>query len=141
MRKIKLYSSLGVSGTIETNVRTLGELKPLLREREIDSSGLAFLVGETKNELTMDDSVLPEGDFKLYLLPKKTKSGNSYNFERLADLFRDIAEIFDELSESGCTSTAVAAAKVDERLSAEDKEAIAEVRRMSGQSSSSDDWS
>lgn len=132
MRKIKLYSSLGVSGTIETNVRTLGELKPLLRDREIDSSGLAFLVGETKNELTVDEAILPEGDFKLYLLPKKTKSGNSYKYEQLAELFQDIANIFQELSEQGVHNTEMVKTKIEERLSFEDQEALEEVRRMSG---------
>ena len=34
MRKIKIYSTVGASGTIETDVRTLGELKP----RYIDES-------------------------------------------------------------------------------------------------------
>ena len=135
MRKIKLYSSLGVSGTIETNVRTLRELKPLLRDREIDATGLAFLVGETKNELTVDEAVLPEGDFKLYLLPKKTKSGNAYQFERLAGLFQDIADIFQDLADSGVSDTLVAKTKIEERLSAEDEESIAEIRRMTGSTS------
>lgn len=131
MRKIKLYSSLGVSGTIETNVTTLGQLKPLLRDREIDSEGLAFLVGETKNELTMDDSILPEGDFKLYLLPKKTKSGNSNKFARLASLFEDISDIFSELASQKNESYEVTEAKISERLSFEDQEALDEVQKLS----------
>jgi len=76
MRKIKIYSTVGASGSIDTNVRTLGELKPLLRQREINYDGMKLLVGETRNELSVDESILPEGDFKLYLMPQKTKSGN-----------------------------------------------------------------
>lgn len=76
MRNIKIYSTVGSSGTITTDVRTLGDLKPLLEQREIDYNGMKLLVGETRNELSVDESILPEGDFKLYLMPQKTKSGN-----------------------------------------------------------------
>ena len=38
-RKIKIYTTNGMPGTIETNVSTLGELKPILRQREIDYNG------------------------------------------------------------------------------------------------------
>ena len=74
-RKIKIYTTNGMPGTIETNVSTLGELKPILRQREINYDDMKMLVGETKNELSVDEAVLPTEDFKLYLMPVKTKSG------------------------------------------------------------------
>lgn len=92
-RKIKVLSTVGVSGTIETNVTSLGELKPLLRQREINISGMKMMVGETRNELNLDDAVLPEGDFKLYLMPAKTKSGGD-----AADTCRQIASLFSTLA-------------------------------------------
>lgn len=108
IRVIKVYSTVGVSGTIETNVTTLGELKPLLAERSINYNDMVLLVGETRNELNVDDALLPEGNFKLYLMPKKTKSGNaSDDFSELADEFdsiasscESIANIFRNLSEN-----------------------------------------
>ena len=78
-RKIKIYTTNGMPGTIETNVSTLGELKPLLRQREVNYDGMKMLVGETKNELSQDEAILPEGDFKLYLMPAKTKSGVDFD--------------------------------------------------------------
>ena len=77
IRTIKIYSTVGVSGVIETNVTTLAELKPLLSQRGIDYAGMKMLIGETRNELSQDEAILPEGDFKLYLMPVKTKSGGT----------------------------------------------------------------
>lgn len=92
-RKIKVLSTLGVSGTIETNVTTLGELKPLLEQREINITGMKLMVGETRNELNLDDAKLPEGDFKLYLMPAKTKSGT----RTVSDIAYNLAALFEEL--------------------------------------------
>jgi len=107
-RKIKVLSTVGVSGTIETNVSTLGELKPLLSAREINFSGMKIMVGETRNELTMDEAVLPEGDFKLYLMPQKTKSGGELSSklyslaEKLTDIADELEEVGQELAEGSC---------------------------------------
>ena len=77
-RKIKIVTTVGISGTIETDVTTLGDLKPLLAAQDISYSGMKLLIGQTKNELSEDVAILPEGDFKLYLVPSKTKSGASF---------------------------------------------------------------
>lgn len=74
-RRIKIYTTLGSPGTIETDATTLGELRPMLSAQSINTSGMKLLVGETRNELSEDVAILPEGDFKLYLVPSKTKSG------------------------------------------------------------------
>ena len=91
-RKIKIYTTNGMPGTIETNVSTLGELKPILRQREVNYEGMKLLIGETKNELSQDEAVLPEGDFKLYLMPAKTKSGVDFD-----EMEEAIARIEDKL--------------------------------------------
>ena len=44
MRKIKIYTTAGMPGTIETNISTLRELKPLLRQRGINYDGMKMLV-------------------------------------------------------------------------------------------------
>lgn len=77
-RKIKVYSTRGQSGIeIETNVTTLGELSGVLNahDYELDLSRMKAVVGQTKATLESNDSVLPEGDFTLFLMPTKTKSG------------------------------------------------------------------
>ena len=143
-RKIKIYTTAGMPGTIETNVSTLGELKPLLRQREVNYDGMKMLVGETKNELSQDEAVLPEGDFKLYLMPAKTKSG--IDFEEVEENITNIYKIVENIEEkldkvlnllSNPISTPSVASQVSS-LSAEDQREIDELRRLSA--GGSNEW-
>ena len=136
-RKIKIYTTAGVPGTIETNVSTLGELKPLLRQREINYEGMKMLVGETKNELSVDEATLPTGDFKLYLMPAKTKSGvdfddMEYSIERIENKVDRILSKLDSINTSLVVSTS--ASKVADPISLEDQREIEELRRLAGES-------
>ena len=135
-RKIKIYTTAGIPGTIETNVSTLGELKPLLRQREINYDGMKMLVGETKNELSVDEATLPEGDFKLYLMPAKTKSGvdfeeMEYAVERIENKVDRILSKLDSINTSLVVSTS--ASKVADPISLEDQREIEELRRLAGE--------
>lgn len=134
-RSIKVYTTVGVSGTFETNVRTLGELKPILREQEIDYSGMKMLVGETKNELNVDDAILPEGDFKLYLVPQKTKSGSiESDLEDLQDSVDENSAKLDRILSiltSGSYGGGPVISSDKSSISAEDEKALAEIRSMS----------
>ena len=138
-RKIKIYTTAGMPGTIETNVSTLGELKPLLRQREINYDGMKMLVGETKNELSVDEATLPEGDFKLYLMPAKTKSG--VDFDKMEEAIERIENKLDMvLSKLDSKSNVVSSAPQTNSLSAEDQREIEEVRRLASGGSSSNEW-
>ena len=135
-RKIKIYTTAGIPGTIETNVSTLGELKPLLRQREINYEGMKMLVGETKNELSVDEATLPEGDFKLYLMPAKTKSGVDLDemeeaIERIENKVDRILSKLDSINTSLVVSTS--ASKVADPISLEDQREIEELRRLAGE--------
>ena len=135
-RKIKIYTTAGMPGTIETNVSTLGELKPLLRQREINYDGMKMLVGETKNELSVDEAVLPTEDFKLYLMPAKTKSGVDFDemeeaIERIENKVDRILSKLDSINTSSVVSTL--ASKVAEPISLEDQREIEELRRLAGE--------
>lgn len=137
MRKIKIYSTVGASGTIETDVRTLGELKPILRQREINYYGMKMLVGETRNELSVDEAVLPEVDFKLYLMPEKTKSGNVVSkLERLAEIFGEAQEICEDLAfeieYNGDDISSSVVSSTSKALSFEDMEAMEDLKRLQG---------
>ena len=141
-RKIKIYTTAGMPGTIETNVSTLGELKPLLRQREIDYDDMKMLVGETKNELSVDEAVLPTEDFKLYLMPAKTKSGVDFdeieeNVDDILDRVENIEEKLDKVLNllSNPISTPSVAPQVSS-LSAEDQREVEELRRLAGNSTS-----
>ena len=145
-RKIKIYTTNGMPGTIETNVSTLGELKPILRQREVNYDGMKLLVGETRNELSVDEATLPEGDFKLYLMPAKTKSGVDFDemeetLERIESTVDRIEDKLDEVLNllSNPVSTPSVVSQVSS-LSAEDQREIEEVRRLSGGISSSNEW-
>jgi hypothetical protein len=145
-RKIKIYTTNGMPGTIETNVSTLGELKPILRQREVNYDGMKLLVGETKNELSQDEAILPEGDFKLYLMPAKTKSG--VDFDEMEDSINRIAadveriedkldKILSKLDNEFHTVTSVS---VTSPISPEDQREIEEVRRLASGGSPSNEW-
>ena len=140
-RKIKIYTTNGMPGTIETNVSTLGELKPILRQREVNYDGMKLLVGETKNELSQDEAILPEGDFKLYLMPAKTKSG--VDFDEMEEAIERIEDkldmILSKLDSKSCTASSVSVSQTSS-LSAEDQREIEEVRRLASGGSSSNEW-
>ena len=140
-RKIKIYTTAGMPGTIETNVSTLGELKPLLRQREINYDGMKMLVGETKNELSVDEAVLPTEDFKLYLMPAKTKSG--VDFDEMEEAVERIEDKLDEVlsllrnggGNVGAVGNSVAQTS---SISPEDQREIDELRRLSA--GGSNEW-
>ena len=138
-RKIKIYTTNGMPGTIETNVSTLGELKPILRQREVNYDGMKLLVGETKNELSQDEAILPEGDFKLYLMPAKTKSG--VDFDEMEDTLERIENKVDEiLSKLDNESYKGSSVSQTNLISPEDQREIEEVRRLASGGSSSNEW-
>ena len=140
-RKIKIYTTAGMPGTIETNVSTLGELKPLLRQREINYDGMKMLVGETKNELSVDEAVLPTEDFKLYLMPAKTKSG--VDFDEMEEAVERIEDKLDKVlsllrnggGNVGAVGNSVAQTST---ISPEDQREIDELRRLSA--GGSNEW-
>ena len=138
-RKIKIYTTNGMPGTIETNVSTLEELKPILRQREVNYEGMKLLIGETKNELSQDEAVLPEGDFKLYLMPAKTKSG--VDFDEMEETLERIESKVDRiLSELDNKFDTVSSVSQTNFISPEDQREIEEVRRLASGVSSSNEW-
>lgn len=144
-RKIKIYTTNGMPGTIETNVSTLGELKPILRQREVNYDGMKLLVGETKNELSQDEAILPEGDFKLYLMPAKTKSGIDFeeveeNITNIYEIVGNIEEKLDKVLDLLRTPISAPVSVSQTTLSAEDQREIEEVRRLASGGSSSNEW-
>lgn len=148
MRTIKVYSTVGASGEVVTNVGTLRELKPILVSKGIDIAGMKLVVGETRNELSIDEAVLPDGDFKLYLMPQKTKSGSiEDDLDSIDDRVREIDTTVDRIEDkldivlsllrSGGQSTSNSGARVIPTRNAEDEEALRDLAKLS---SGSGDW-
>jgi hypothetical protein len=57
----------------QSEARTFGELKKELRQ--IKWSGMRVVERASKTTFQMDDAVLPQGEFLLFLVPEKVKSG------------------------------------------------------------------
>lgn len=142
MRTIKVYSTVGASGEVVTNVETLRELKPILTQKGINIAGMKLVVGETRNELSIDEAVLPEGDFKLYLMPQKTKSGGlEDDIDALDDKVREIDNTVDRIETKidqvlsilrNGVSGAPSSARVIPTRNAEDEEALRDLAKLSG---------
>lgn len=100
MRKIKIFTTTGIPGVIETDVTTFEGLKPLLLEQNINLESTKVLVGETKLELSENEAILPDGDFKLFIVPVKTKSGwgdedeeDTFIQDTLGEIRQDVKQI------------------------------------------------
>ena len=85
MRKIIVYSTKGKSGSFESDAKTWGEIQSNVKGIVGDLDNLIATENVNKTNLGHQDSVLPEGDFKIFLRPSKTKSGatnfNSMSFK------------------------------------------------------------
>jgi len=57
----------------ESDATTFGELKKEMRQ--VKWSGMRVVERSTKTTLQMDEAILPQGDFLLFLVPEKVKSG------------------------------------------------------------------
>ena len=78
MRNITVYSTSNGTSRIESAATTWAELRSDMVSLGISSSNMKAIIGETRTTLESSMSVLPAGDFKLFLTPVKTKSGSSY---------------------------------------------------------------
>jgi hypothetical protein len=79
MKNVLIYFTSGASGkTITTQARTWEGLQKDLSENDIQFSNMKAVVGESRVTLESPMAELPQGDFTLFLMPKKTKSGIDY---------------------------------------------------------------
>lgn len=75
VRKVTAASpSANKAKIYETDAKTWGELKSVVKELLVGD--VEAIVNPGNVTLRGDDSVLPEGDFKLYLVASKNKAGN-----------------------------------------------------------------
>ena len=76
VREIVAYATKGGKiAKINTDVKTWGELKPLLKIEGYDLNSLLAAESINRADLVNDLAVLPEGPFRVFLRPKQTKSG------------------------------------------------------------------
>ena len=76
VREIVAYATKGGKiAKINTDAKTWGELKPLLKREGYDLNSLLAAESINRADLVNDLAVLPEGPFRVFLRPKQTKSG------------------------------------------------------------------
>lgn len=76
VREIVAYATKGGKiAKINSDVKTWGELKPLLKMEGYDLGSLLAAESINRADLVNDLAVLPEGPFRVFLRPKQTKSG------------------------------------------------------------------
>jgi len=75
-REVTIYATRGGQmKKITTAAKTWGELQPLVKREGFELSSLLAAENINKTDLVNDLAVLPEGNFRLFLRPKQTKSG------------------------------------------------------------------
>lgn len=102
-RVITVVSTKG--GQIEkvsTDAKTWGDLKDLIEDK-YDLINLKATENINKTTLEHKDAILPEGDFRLFLRPAKTKSGSIENIDS-AD-FKTLRQMVIELGARGYLNT------------------------------------
>lgn len=76
VREIVAYATKGGKiAKINSDVKTWGELKPLLKQEGYDLNSLLAAESINRADLVSDLAALPEGPFRVFLRPKQTKSG------------------------------------------------------------------
>lgn len=76
MRKIIVVSARDNSRKeVMSDATTWGALQPALDGQNISTTDMKAILRETKTALESNDSVLPTGEFTLFLTPGKVKSG------------------------------------------------------------------
>ena len=84
VREIVAYATKGGKiAKINTDVKTWGELKPLLREEGYDLDSLLAAESINRSDLVNDLAILPEGPFRVFLRPKQTKSGTNLPYKEV----------------------------------------------------------
>lgn len=73
---VTVYNTVGQNKKeVRSSATTWGELQDDLNAAGVSHRGMSVVVGETQNTLESSQAVLPEGDFTLFLMPQKVKSG------------------------------------------------------------------
>lgn len=95
-RKITVYSSRNGVNHYDTDIRTFGELKNLIKDDYDLSGNISFIESLNKTSLIHDDSVLPAEEFTMFIRPNQIKAGANDN--TVAMLASTMLTLSNELS-------------------------------------------
>lgn len=86
MRKVTIYSTIGTdSKEIMTNAANWGDLQSEFAHNSLNYSGMKAVIGESQVTLESNQAELPGGDFTLFFMPQKVKSGAIWSHEEDED--------------------------------------------------------
>lgn len=75
-RKVTIYNTIGDNAReIFSSANTWGSLMNDMNRERVPYDGMKAVVGETQNTLESSEAVLPDGEFSLFLMAGKVKSG------------------------------------------------------------------
>lgn len=74
-RKIKIVPTRGEKKTIEFEGNTWKELRSVIERNGYDLNNMKCVESIFRHTLEHDEAIIPDGDFKLFLMPYKSKSG------------------------------------------------------------------
>lgn len=75
-REITIYNTVGQNKqTIMSDANTWGQLQEQLHQRNINTSNMKTVIGETQLSLESPQGALLDGPFTLFMMPQKVKSG------------------------------------------------------------------
>lgn len=87
-RRIITYSTLGDNmKEVFSNAMTLGDLQPDLTSAGVRWEGMKLMTNPGQVTLESLQAELPEGEFQLFIMPQKVKSG--YSDDELVDEYGD----------------------------------------------------
>ena len=98
MRKITVYSTRGASGSFESDATTWGAIMGEVANIAGNLENLIATENKNKTNLGHVESVLPEGNFTIFLRPEKTKSGSDLDFYGMS--FKELREYIRNGGES-----------------------------------------
>lgn len=77
MRNVTVFTTVGKQGgeVFSTEAVTWGQLKREINTKNISLSNMKAVIGETQVTLESEEAQLLDGDFTIFLMPVKTKSG------------------------------------------------------------------
>jgi len=117
-KHVLVYSTVG-KGVVEfdTQAATWLDLKKNLREMQVKFDGMKAVIGENRHTLESDQATLPDGDFSLFLMPIKVKSGaytRAELFERIKALVASNPDMKQKFIVDGKNMTQLSTDKLNE---------------------------
>ncbi len=128
MRKVTVFSTTtNRKVVVTTDATTWGQLRAVSEVRGLLADNMDYVVKETKVGLASDESVLPTGDFTVFMIQKKTKAG-AVSRERMREIIEEEIDSFvddllermddegDIIEDSDEDTLAAEAARIAERM-------------------------